>query len=196
MTDRRTDDGTYPNVEEELAKIDDRAAAAADVPGPYRAVADAERAAREPLETEHDDAPRAELAGGDDDVDELVRRAEVRLEPITCSDESAMSVSIALEDFADGARELVVLAIDENDAEAELARVDARALFAAIDRLRAFGVDPNPPRERTPSDVHAALEGLVGELAPAILAAVGVRPPPAPPRPPSPLRPVPGGRSR
>jgi hypothetical protein len=184
MSTRRTDDGTYPDVEEELEKLEERARASDDdVPGPYRAVADAERAAREPLETEHDDEP-APIAAVGGDLELLIRRAEVRVDPIYIEGPSSEVVSFVLEDFADGSSEIVVLALDGDDAELELARMNARAFFGAIDRLRAFGVDPNPPRERTVGDVHAALEGLVRDAGPAVVRALGLNP----------LRPVPGGK--
>jgi hypothetical protein len=242
MSTRRTDDGTYPNVDEELAKLEERALgergarepygpavppqvrelinesyrspvgiAGADVAGPYRAVADAERAARaarEPLETEEHDAgderrgacarcgatldSRARclnatcIAGtsADEDLERVVRRAEVRLDPIYIEGPSSEAVALVLEDFADGSSELVVLALDGDEAELEIARVDAALVFSAIDRLRAFATNPNPPRERTLGDVNRAIESLLADAGPVLLRAIGV----------SPLRPIPGGR--
>lgn len=200
--ERRTDDGTYPDVEEARTKNDARELGretgvqvitdeALEETGPYVAVADAESAAREPLETERDDASRDELADEGDDADDIggderdiVRRAEVRLDPLYIEGPSAERMCLALEDYADGASEIVIYALDDRDAELELARIEAPVFFAGLDRLRAFAVDPSPPRERTAGDVNAALEGTIAKVAPILERALGVPP----------LRPVPGGR--
>lgn len=200
MSTRRTDDGTYPNVEEELEKLEARARAVDDVPGPYAAVAELERqgrAAREPIDAEHDDAPSSSSAppaasDGDDDEEDLerpTRRAEVRVEAVDWLadiDETTEWIVIALEEYEDGRRHVVISAVgvDENGVDTEFVRFPASAIFHAIDRLRAFGADPNPPRERTMGDVHAALEELIADAGPAIVRALGI----------SPLRPVPGGK--